>query len=119
MSQMQIRRRVFWMHKFRTTDISDNAERQRLIDSFVNAIYLYDDKIVMAWNYKDGTKTVTLKDIEGSDLSLSTVPKSHIFPISRRYSFFYAEKHGIMDLTLLYKKDKQEFVEGNSLSEVT
>ena len=66
---------LFWLHKFRTTDISDKAERQRLIDSFVNAIYLYDDKIVFVWNYKDGTKTVTLKDIEGSDLSLNTAPK--------------------------------------------
>lgn len=65
---------LFWLHKFRTTNISDKAERQRLIDSFVNAIYLYDDKIVLVWNYKDGTKTVTLKDIEGSALSLNTAP---------------------------------------------
>jgi len=65
---------LFWLHKFRTTDISDKAERQRLIDSLVNAIYLYDDKIVLVWNYKDGTKTVSLKDIEGSDLSLNTAP---------------------------------------------
>ncbi len=34
-------------------------------------IYLYDDKIVLVWNYKDSTKTVSLKDIESSDLSLN------------------------------------------------
>lgn len=33
-------------------------------------------KIVLVWNYKDGTKTVTLKDIEGSDLSLNTAVKT-------------------------------------------
>ena len=38
--------------------------RQRLIDTFVNAIYLYDDKIVLITNYKDGTKTVTLEQVE-------------------------------------------------------
>ena len=32
------------------------------IDIFVNAIYLYDDKIVFTFNYKDDAKTVSLKD---------------------------------------------------------
>ena len=30
-----------------------------LIDAFVNAIYLYDDKLVLTFNYKDGTRTIT------------------------------------------------------------
>ncbi|MDY3854969.1 MAG: hypothetical protein SO170_08465, partial [Butyribacter sp.] len=42
---------------------------QRLIDSFVNAVYLYEDKIILTFNYKDGSKTITLADVEGSDLS--------------------------------------------------
>ncbi|MDD7521044.1 MAG: hypothetical protein PUK26_03055, partial [Lachnoclostridium sp.] len=41
----------------------------RLIDSFVNAVYLYEDKIILTFNYKDGSKTITLADVEGSDLS--------------------------------------------------
>lgn len=46
-----------------------------LIDAFVNAIYLYDDKLVLTFNYKDGTRTITLNDMKeavkantGSDL---------------------------------------------------
>ena len=58
----------FTLHKFRDIDISNQEQRQRLIDIFVNAIYLYNDKIVFTFNYKDGTKTVSLKDIESSDL---------------------------------------------------
>jgi len=59
----------FFLHKFRDIDITNQEQRQRLIDIFVNAIYLYDDKIVFTFNYKEGSKTVSLKDIEGSDLA--------------------------------------------------
>ena len=45
-------------------------QRQRLIDSFVNAVYLYEDKIILTFNYKDGSKTITLAEVEGSDLSV-------------------------------------------------
>jgi len=30
-----------------------------LIDTFINAIFLYDDKMLITFNYKDGTKTIT------------------------------------------------------------
>lgn len=65
----------FWLHKFREGDLQDQDHRQRLVDSFVNAIYLDDDKIILTFNYKDGSKTVSLKDIEGSDITKSGLPK--------------------------------------------
>jgi hypothetical protein len=65
----------FWIYKFRDGDLQDPMHRQRLVDSFVNAIYLYDDKIVFTFNYKDGSKTVSLKDIDNcSDLVFSGEP---------------------------------------------
>ena len=60
---------TFWLYRFRKLDVTKQDQRQRLIDSFVNAIYLYDDKIVLIFNYKDGSKTVT-----GSDLGASAAP---------------------------------------------
>ncbi|MBR7136553.1 MAG: recombinase family protein, partial [Clostridia bacterium] len=48
------------------------------IDSFVNAIYLFDDYLVITFNYKEGTKTITFAEIEeafGSDLSSLTAPE--------------------------------------------
>ena len=66
---------LFWLHRFRSLDMSRPTERQRLIDSFINAIYLYDDKIVLTFNYKDGAKTVSLQDVEGSDLGAATAPR--------------------------------------------
>ena len=53
-----------------------------MIDTFVNAIFLYDDKMVITFNYKDGTDTITFDDLKaaldkektGSDLDCSTAP---------------------------------------------
>ena len=60
---------LFWLHRFRKLDTTKLEHRKRMIDSFVNAIYLYDDKIVFTFNYKDGSKTITMEEIENSVLS--------------------------------------------------
>ena len=74
---------LFYLHKFRVLDMSKQSHRQQLIDTFINRIYLYDDKLVITFNHKDGAQTITLNDIEtalaeqenGSDLVSSAVPK--------------------------------------------
>lgn len=74
---------LFYLHKFRVLDMSKQSHRQRLIDTFINRIYLYDDKLIITFNHKDGAETITLNDIEtalaeqedGSDLFSSAVPK--------------------------------------------
>ena len=45
-------------------------------------IYLYDDKLVLTFNYKDGTRTITLDDVKeavknnsGSDLDCRGAPE--------------------------------------------
>ena len=51
-------------------------EAETGIQNLLNAIYLYDDKLVLTFNYKDGTRTITLNDVKeavknntGSDLN--------------------------------------------------
>jgi len=68
----------FWLLAFRALDLSQLEHRKRLIDSFVNSVYLYDDRIVVTFNYKDGVKTIMLTDIPddfGSDLDNIFPPK--------------------------------------------
>lgn len=65
---------LFWLHRFRKMDISNLEHRQRLIDTFVNAIYVYEDKIILTFNYKEGTKTISLDEINGSDLDSIAAP---------------------------------------------
>ncbi|MBS7306348.1 MAG: hypothetical protein KIG39_06755, partial [Lachnospiraceae bacterium] len=48
-------------------------------DSFVNAVYLYEEKVILTFNYKDGSKTITLEDVEGSDLSAFGARKEYFF----------------------------------------
>jgi hypothetical protein len=70
---------LFWLHKFRGIDTSNREQRQRLIDAFVNAVYLYDDKMVLTFNSKDGAQTITMAEIEAtfrSDFTSSAVPTS-------------------------------------------
>lgn len=72
----------FYLRKFRVLDMSKQSHRQRLIDTFINRIYLYNDKLVITFNYKDGSETISLNEIEtalegenGSDLDSSAVPR--------------------------------------------
>ena len=55
----------FWLYRFRNTDVTKQDQRERLIDSFVNAVYVYDNRLVLTFNYKDGTKTISLAVILG------------------------------------------------------
>ena len=59
---------IFWFHRFRKYNVKRLDHRRRLIDSFVNSIYLYDDKMIINFNYKEGSKAVTFADVEESGL---------------------------------------------------
>ena len=63
-----------FLEQFKNTDCTDQNQRQRLIDYFVNAVYLYEDRIVLTFNYKNGTKTITLKELAGSDMETERPP---------------------------------------------
>lgn len=65
---------LFWLRRFRTIDTTKAEHRQRLIDSFVNAVFVFDDKIILTFNYKDGTETISFDDFSGSDLGASAPP---------------------------------------------
>ena len=72
----------FWLLRFRKLDMSLKDQRQALVDTFINAIYLYDDKVLITFNYKEGTQTVTFGEAtevasegNGSDLDCFTAPE--------------------------------------------
>lgn len=57
---------TFWLHRFRKLDVRQKAHRKMLIDTFTNAIFLYDNKMVITFNYKDGTDTITFDDLKAA-----------------------------------------------------
>ena len=81
LSENQVR---FWLTRFRKLDPNVKSHRETLINTFVNAVYLYDEKVLIAFNYKDGTKTISFNEIaakdasegNGSDLGCFAPPKN-------------------------------------------
>ena len=59
---------ICWLQHFRTFDTNKFEHRRRFIDTFVNRIFLYDDKIVITFNYNKGTKTITFEDLKASNI---------------------------------------------------
>lgn len=59
---------LFGLTKFRKSDLTTQEGKQRLIDGFVNRIYLFDDYAIITCNYKEGEEKITFEDIENSEL---------------------------------------------------
>ena len=68
-----------WFEQFRHGDPTNREFQKRLIDTFVNAVYVFDDKLVLTYNYQHGTQTISLEEIESalsSDLRCGSPPKA-------------------------------------------
>ena len=73
----------FFLERFRKMDVTRKSQRKMLIDTFVNAIFLYDDKMVLTYNFHESTETITFGELQevlpngfrGSDMNLATEPE--------------------------------------------
>ena len=63
-----------WLKKFCTGDLFDPEFRRNIIDTFINAVYLYDDRVIIFYNIKGG-KQVSYIDLE-ANLAPSLEPSS-------------------------------------------
>ena len=60
--------------KFRQMDLSMPKQRQRLLDSFLQSIVLFDDRLIISFNYRSQPVTIMLDQLvdfingSGSDL---------------------------------------------------
>ena len=74
----------FFLERFRKMDVTRKSQRKMLIDTFVNAIFLYDDKMVLTYNFHENTETITFGELQevlpngfrGSDMNLATEPET-------------------------------------------
>ena len=67
-----------WLMKFAASDLSDKSQKQKIIDIFVNSVYVYDDRVVIFFNYKDGERCVdfsVLSDSENTEGAISSNDK--------------------------------------------
>ena len=91
----------FWLTRFRKLNPQIKSHRETLVNTFVNAIYLYDDKVLLTFNYKEGTKIISLDDVaalaasgeSGSDLGCLPPPKTRCFLQSIGFCVFNLQNH--------------------------
>ncbi len=55
---------VKWISRFKYGSINDKTYQREIIDTFLNSVYVYDDRIVFTYNFRDHAETVTLDEIE-------------------------------------------------------
>ena len=70
---------ITWISQFKYGNINDQEYQKEIIDIFVNSVYIYSDKIVFTYNYKNGTETLTKTEIDAvisSDIRNSCPPKN-------------------------------------------
>ena len=66
-----------------------SSEHQRQIfDSFVNSVYVFDDRVVLNFNFTDDAKTVTREEVLGSSAVDNAPPKQE--PLTLVRGFFIA-----------------------------
>ena len=76
---------LFWFDQFRHGDPADIAFQEKVIDCFVNSIYLFDDRIVVNFNYQEGGRPVSLEEVLSSFLNGNGAPKK---ALRKRKAFF-------------------------------
>ena len=79
----------FWFERMREYDITVLEQRKRLVDTFVNAIFVYNDRIIFTFNYKKDAKTVLFSDLKSSDITNGPRPKSEV-RLNLRFSFVFS-----------------------------
>ena len=57
----------FFLEQFRELDYTDRQCQQRLIDVFVNSIYVKDDELIINFNFSGGNATVSFTDFKAAD----------------------------------------------------
>ena len=91
---------TFWICRFRKLDVSKLDERRRLIDSFVNSVTIFDDHILITFNYKEGETRLDFSDVESSDLKSVGGPSEY----PSGYSDFYCR---FLDFLALLHRNMQ------------
>lgn len=94
---------ISWLNTFRDGDPADPDFRRRLVDTFINTVYVYDDRIVIFYNIRGGQQispkslldTLETKNSkpESSDLELSGGPDNNK---SEPYYVFVCGMFGII-----------------------
>lgn len=57
----------FFLDQFRQMDLKDRKCQRRMVETFVNAIFVYDDKIRLTFNFGGDDSVISLKDLSDAE----------------------------------------------------
>ena len=67
---------VQWLKSFKERDLRDPKVQRQVIECFVNTVYVFEDKIIVNLNLRDGDKPIAFFKENGSDIETCGSPKS-------------------------------------------
>ena len=56
----------FFLLQFRSLDFDEPESQRRIIDIFINAVFVYDDRVTITFNYSGDNRTITLAEVDGA-----------------------------------------------------
>ncbi len=105
----------FYILQFRKVDTNTLEGRKRLIDGFVNSVVVYDDYILVTFNYKEGAEQITFEQIERSDLSSIGGPKTRHFHLKMAGFSCFFTKIKFQSRARKYRRRIFDFITGGML----
>ncbi len=88
---------MFWFERFRQGDVNSPAYQRQIIDNFVNSVYVFEDRVVLNFNFKENAKTVPLREVLGSSADGNGPPQTRSFGCG----FSFCPAHGRAPLSFL------------------
>ena len=55
---------LYFLRRFADMDYTDEVCQKQLIKTFVNSVFVYDDRVVLTFNYSGDDRTITLHEID-------------------------------------------------------
>ena len=56
----------FFLLQFRSLVFDELDAQRRIIDIFINAVFVYDDRVTITFNYSGDNRTITLAEVDGA-----------------------------------------------------
>ena len=66
---------LYFLQRFKDFDYEDVECQKRLIGTFINSVFVYDDKVVITFNYSGDGRTITVKEIDAGLVTGVRVPR--------------------------------------------
>ncbi len=51
---------IIWLKHMKQLDLKLDDSKRKLVDTFVNSVYVYDDRVVISFNCREGASTIAL-----------------------------------------------------------